>query len=566
MFVSGTAVGNRNSDVRTAFLFQTTALVLVSLFGSGINSLVALVFYRRPALRSPSNRFVLSLIAANLLASVVVIPVVLIQLVYSDIIINAPWLRQTAQGLSTLAVTAAVFSVLTIAVDRYNAVLSPLHYSMTITRQRSRAMIACAWLVAALLALRHSLGPHSEFPSCERGQLFRVAYTLVLVSLGFTLPLFALCWIYARLYNAAHANSERTRRHSITTSLELPSSPPPTTTLTETPRRTGKNPPLALTSSRRRASNASFSTLLFREEGRAVKTAMMVIASYIFCWTPYFAALLADAWDDELPPVPEPVRFVALLAAFSSGCITPFIYVFRNEAARREAIKLLLWWRGGKYGSNVTRDFETFSAKSASISLPQMTAEAPAIRRQSLSYCDSVSVQSLHIPSECRHCTEPAPAQPTADFVATYEVVVSPIEGSPKTSSSHHDSKGDDDKPSRTRRESVTFRLALLPQRRCQTCVRQNSDSSTSSGHPLIDNETPPLMSAVAARRAQLRRQGSSSGDEPGTPRARVHSAEEDRRSNSTVILELDEQIRSAGIPRTAAVFQVNIPFSLHSI
>lgn len=33
------------------------------------------------------------------------------------------------------------------------------------------------------------------------------------------------------------------------------------------------------------------------------------------------------------------------------------------------------------------------------------------------------------------------------------------------------------------RYESVTFRLA---QRRCGSCVRQNSDSSTGSGHPLL--------------------------------------------------------------------------------
>lgn len=50
------------------------------------------------------------------------------------------------------------------------------------------------------------------------------------------------------------------------------------------------------------------------------------------------------------------------------------------------------------------------------------------------------------------------------------------------------------------RYESVTFRLA---QRRCGTCVRQNSDSSSGSGHPLLT----PLP----------RRQRPSS--EPSTPR-----------------------------------------------
>jgi hypothetical protein len=35
-----------------------------------------------------------------------------------------------------------------------------------------------------------------------------------------------------------------------------------------------------------------------REEGRAVKTACLVILSFMLCWTPYFIALLvAPAFD-----------------------------------------------------------------------------------------------------------------------------------------------------------------------------------------------------------------------------------------------------------------------------
>ncbi|XP_069694935.1 uncharacterized protein [Periplaneta americana] len=656
----------------TARALQATALILLAVVGSGTNTLVAVVFYRRPALRSPSNRFVLSLVLANLLTSLVVVPVLLVQVLHYEMA-ALWWLRQVSSGLTTLAVTAAIFSVLAIAVDRYNAVLSPLHYAMTITRQRSRAMIAGAWGVAGLLATPPFLGalvapisvavpePHSNCTAGAEGEVFRLTYALVLVTLGFTLPLFALCWIYARMYSAAHRNSERTRRHSISAnpgevvssrpssrggSLDLPV-PPAGTGTPENFRRTWKTPPLTIGMPKRRSSNASFSALLFREEGRAVKTAAMVIASYLLCWTPYFVALLIDTWGGVgttassyvMAPtfVPEPFRSLALFTALSSGCITPFIYVFRNEAARAEAVKVLLWWRpgGGKYSGNVTRcnrDFETYNcngkpsvATGNGFGPPSVHQDNFALRRQSLSFCDSISVQSFHIPtttlpssSECRHCSDPSVlgnGPGTADFVATYEVIESPNEDESKHSGAEDTGAA---KPApRTRRESVTFRLAFLPQRRCQTCIRQNSDSSSGSGHPLIRSadgaelecRTPPVLKpsnstsvsslvkmTVSQRRQQflIGRQGSSGeeltpGSEPETPRhvmlmgRRVvghhdslgeeeslpetpqqvfvqnnNNNDPSAKQSGAVILELEEQTKNGvrAVPRSAAVFQ----------
>ncbi|XP_021927575.1 uncharacterized protein LOC110833607 isoform X2 [Zootermopsis nevadensis] len=577
---------------------QATALTVLSVVASGANILVAVVFHRRPALRSPSNRFVLSLVLANLMTSMIVIPVLLIQVLHREVA-ALWWVRQVSSGLMTVAVTAAIFSVLAIAVDRYNAVLSPLHYAMTITTQRSRAMIAGAWGVAGLLATPPFMGalvspvPATvlvHYTNCTtgvQGEVFRLTYALVLVTLGFTLPLFALCWIYARMYNAAHRNSERTRRHSVSANPgelvcsrpssrggSLDSPVPPTSMGTpDNFRRSWKNPPLTVGLAKRRSSNASFSALLFREEGRAVKTAAMVIVSYLFCWTPYFVTLLIDTWGGvgtavdsysiEPNHVPEPFRSLSLMTALSSGCITPFIYVFRNEAARNEALKVLLWWRprGGKYVGNVSRcsrDIETYSnngkpvASGNGFGPPPVHQDNFALRRQSLSYGDSISVQSFHIPtttlsssSECRHCPDSTSATKgpgTADFIATYEVIESP--NADETKQNPTDS-GDDlsatKNTTRTRRESVTFRLAFLPQRRCQTCVRQNSDSSSGSGHPLVrqSDGTPPVMRptisnpvsslvkmTVSQRRRQflIGRQGSSGeeltpGSEPETPR-----------------------------------------------
>lgn len=54
--VSDRQEGEPTAD--TARALQATSLILLSVVGSGANILVAIVFYRRPALRSPSNRSV----------------------------------------------------------------------------------------------------------------------------------------------------------------------------------------------------------------------------------------------------------------------------------------------------------------------------------------------------------------------------------------------------------------------------------------------------------------------------------------------------------------------------
>ncbi|KAL1132451.1 hypothetical protein AAG570_010406 [Ranatra chinensis] len=236
----------------------------------------------------------------------------------------------------------------------------------------------------------------------------------------------------------------------------------------------------------RRSSNSVFSALLFREEGRAVKTGFMVVGSYLFCWAPYFVSTASEAWGG----VPLP-RHLVVLCVLSSSSLNPFIYVFRNDLVRKETRRLMCWWReganqslGGGRGSAAGKDGKGAGRHAGGGGGRGGGGEQPTLRQQSSSQCDSVSVQSLQVstmgplpstplPNDCcKHLDTPPPA----DFVATY-----------------HQVSGD-----ATRYESVTFRLA---QRRCQSCIRQNSDSSTGSGHPLL---TP------------TRRQPSS---EPSTPR-----------------------------------------------
>ena len=142
------------------------------------------------------------------------------------------------------------------------------------------------------------------------------------------------------MYRAAIKNSKRTRRHSVSASypeilFDMSSNPE-----MSHHQHVFRNK-VKLT--RKRSSTTSIS-LFFREEGRAAKTGAIVISSFIMSWMPYFAYNLFESIFCYSPVFEN----ATVLLALSSSCTMPFIYVYRNDKARTEAIKVICWWRSNQ--------------------------------------------------------------------------------------------------------------------------------------------------------------------------------------------------------------------------
>lgn len=377
---------------------KITCVGFLAVLGAFLNIVVLVMFYKKPSLRSPSNRFVGSLIASDLLSSTVLGP-----LLVSGI-------KTINKALTVFVATSTIFSILVIAMDRYTAVLSPLHYATNVTRQKSVFVIGTVWSISAAFAspmLFKDLLLHHKFPVA----MMEKTHGVVLLLIAFIAPCAALILVYFKMYVAAHRNSLRTRKHSVCTEPDLS----------------------------RRNSNAIFSALLFREESRAMKTSMMVLSTFLFSWTPLFLHVSIVQLPDE----------VVYTCALSAATLNPLVYVFRNDAFRKEMLRVVC---------SRKRLRESAAAKAATGHQQH--------RLMTAHQADSVSVHSFRMSSvECQHSFDSV-TPPPADFVATYN----PINGSERC----------------TRYESVTFRLA---QRRCQYCSRQSSDSSLSSNYPLLVNK-----------------------------------------------------------------------------
>ena len=319
--------------------------------------------------------------------------------------------------------------------DQYCAVMAPLHYHRTITKLRSWLLLAGQWIFALTMSLfsiadssgerfwqscRSSAAPEmaagdeemaatndtssalifqrsnvtsAYAPGSSSSSAADDVWSILFVTcsvVSYVVPLALLTWMYVRIYSAAHRNSERTRRTSLTHSASelvvhclgssqmishcaslahIPSgsSGPGCGNgmnagigsasaggllgsvsmeqnhyhqfRTNAPSRT---PSLRSTSSqivnnlRYRISNAS--VFLYREESRAARVSVFVLVLVIFCWLPYHVLLLLNTVSRTLLPSYAP--YMSLAAMLVNSLSSPFLYAYRSRRMQREVRRL----------------------------------------------------------------------------------------------------------------------------------------------------------------------------------------------------------------------------------
>lgn len=136
-----------------AVLEVTTLLVFFSLSVIG-NILVCLVIHRSRRLQSTTNYFVVSLAAADLLLSVVVMPFAVTQELAEiglAVVFRPPsWACKFIRFCQQLVPASTSFVFVAISVDRFYAVVYPLR--LVLTRGRAQRLVLAIWSLAAVLA------------------------------------------------------------------------------------------------------------------------------------------------------------------------------------------------------------------------------------------------------------------------------------------------------------------------------------------------------------------------------------------------------------------------------
>jgi len=295
-------------------LLWEVLLALIFLIGTTANAIALLVLYRRPALRTLSNRFVINLLCTNLVSTCVLLPLALLNAIEHPV----------GEGVATGACAASVLAVLLVSLDQYCAVVDPLRYHARISKARSVGLMLAAWSLACLFGVLHGAGEWSEHDD------YRSTFAAIFFALVFFLPFVAILWMYVCIYSAAHNNSKRARKTGSgpVTPAEHP----------ETLNRASEEEPSVrstMSSLKYRISNASM--FRYREETRAARVSALVIVMALVCWLPYVTVLGLHTLTD----IPRCVHYASVTLLVSAALISPCLFAYRNRRIQREARRLL---------------------------------------------------------------------------------------------------------------------------------------------------------------------------------------------------------------------------------
>ncbi|XP_064618680.1 G-protein coupled receptor 161-like isoform X1 [Lineus longissimus] len=312
-------------------------IFLASLIG---NALVFVVFYRKQSLLTISNRFILNLALTNFLMAVFVMPFCMVSTVTGDWVFGNAWC-QIMGLLTTLLCAACILTLLVISLDRYCAIVTPLHYNMRMTTARSNYALAVVWVVSVVFSIPPIFGwnrfayQHEKL-SCTvywKGSVHKDrAYTIFFTSTCFFIPFVLMIWVYVTIIRAAQVTSARARRNSILpeSSEQQPMREPLSGRRNSFPARRGSS-----------ISTSRLGLLFQKDEWKAAKTGLIIMTAFTLCWLPYFVIISLESTLDIPSSIPPSIEAAAVWMALAGCAINPFVYFFRNSLIREEIPKVL---------------------------------------------------------------------------------------------------------------------------------------------------------------------------------------------------------------------------------
>jgi len=159
-----------------------TTNTMVCLLGTLGNLLVCGAVVTNPRLRRSSNYLLFSLAIADLIVTMICEPI-FVAIIYRISFFNdcATSLDHPYLILAMLSCTASIFHMASISVDRFIAIVFPLHHRFIMERYGLKAMLLTSWVGPFLVPISHQFVPNSLGKSLLGLGIFAVGYIVVFV-------------------------------------------------------------------------------------------------------------------------------------------------------------------------------------------------------------------------------------------------------------------------------------------------------------------------------------------------------------------------------------------------
>ena len=308
---------------KTSAIIEAFVLIIicaVSIFG---NITLFVIFTRRKILRTIANGFLLNLAFADLFVSMLNMPITVVTIVKQRWIFGDRACKFL--GFTTmLSFVSSVMSLAMMAINRYFYVVQWISYPAIFTPRRSVLFVGVVWLMCVLLSILPLFGwaEYRYIPGksyCFVSWSSDVYYMYFMLTICFFGP---LCVVFVSYFKILKFTREAKRR------LNLHSEKRKYQEDTETAQ--GNDIPV---NQRKRA--------LFnmtQDEVKITNTLLIVVAVFLACWTPFAITMFIDVYSPF--SLPRSVDIGTLLLGYANSMCNPLVYGIRNQAFRREMVRL----------------------------------------------------------------------------------------------------------------------------------------------------------------------------------------------------------------------------------
>ncbi|XP_045760460.1 5-hydroxytryptamine receptor 1B-like isoform X2 [Maniola jurtina] len=317
------------------------------------NLAVMLALWR--ARRAPSHYPLMSLVAADFLVGIAVLPIAALRELFVfnlNRVICAFW-----STLDVLCCTASILSLCALSWERYSGITAPLARARR--ARKARALSILVWPVSALVAL-----PDAFIPSPKHyhlGELEKACdvntntwYVFFSITLSFYVPACMIVVQYGYILRALSLHPNIRAHCGRTVSPQCPklestqTNPTPEQTTPNSHVKTDNNDNMAIRdtpkSSRPKSpavnkactepttGKCSYKSNFIQRQRRATRMIVILMGLFFLCWTPYFIILPLDSLYNIVSD--DAWQWCTWLGYINSA-LNPFVYAVASPSVRR---------------------------------------------------------------------------------------------------------------------------------------------------------------------------------------------------------------------------------------
>ncbi|XP_034123484.1 D(1) dopamine receptor [Drosophila guanche] len=294
----GAAAGLQSTGLSAGHLLwlAINVLLFVLILGGNVLTIVAVRTCRN--LRSViSNLFILSLAISDFCVGLA-LPYHLVFYMGSGLgAMRGPCLLRFF--LFICACCVSMLTLISIAVDRYIAVVYALHYRRYMTRRVAYVIITSNWCAGALVALMPVFWNRWTLAqACEFDEVLSPGYVAGVITPGFVIIWICMLMVYWRIMREASKQAQRLRHASCVV-----------------------------------YNTDSSSRGLLHPDWKSVQIVVFIMGCFTLCWLPYFCVAIAQLFS--ICRSSSMIYKTTFSLAIANSALNPIIYSWKNSGFRR---------------------------------------------------------------------------------------------------------------------------------------------------------------------------------------------------------------------------------------